>query len=216
TDQFDYLSRLYEDEDWKWRAKLLVLNDEEKMDLYAPEFVEQMRCFSSRRRLQHDFSNLTATDPLNRVLEAEFSTIFPDQVLAFVDRLSMAHSLEVRTAYLDTDFVTFIAGLPGNLKIKNGETKYLLKKAALKYFPEEMVYRRKEGFLMPVTEWLSVNLESYVRETLSDKRLQRHGIFDTTQVHSLIDRLYAGNNDYRQVNKVFALLVFQEWYDLYM
>ena len=214
-DQVDYLSRLHEDEDWKWRAKLFVLSDDEKMALYTPEIAEQMRCFSSRGQLQHDFSNLTATDPLNRVLEAEFRTIFPDQVLAFVDRLSMAHSLEVRTAYLDTDFVNFIAGLRGNLKIKNGATKYLLKQAARRYFPAEMVNRRKEGFLMPVTEWLSGDLEGYVRETLSEDRLRRHGIFDSTHVRKLIDDLYTGNKDYRHVNKVFALLVFQEWYDLY-
>ena len=207
---------MYEDEDWKWRAKLFVLSDDEKMDLYATGIAEEMSRFSSRRRLQHDFSSLTATDPLNRVLEAEFRTIFPDQVLAFVDRLSMAHSLEVRTAYLDTDFVTFIAGLRGDLKIKNGETKYLLKQAARKYFPDEMVDRKKEGFLMPVTEWLSGELEGYVRETLSDERLKRHGIFDSKQVRKLVDDLYAGNNDYRFVNKVFALVVFQEWYDLYL
>ena len=212
TEQFDYLSSMYEDEDWKWRAKLFVLSDDEKMNLYAPGIAEQMRCFSSRRQLQQYFSNLTATDPLNRVLEAEFRTIFPDQVLAFVDRLSMAHSLEVRTAYLDTDFVTFIAGLSGNLKIKNGETKYLLKQAARKYFPDEMVDRKKEGFLMPVTEWLSGDLKTYVRDTLSDERLKRHGIFNPTEVRKLIE---PDNKDYRHLNKVFALLVFQEWYDLY-
>jgi len=216
TEQFDYLSSMYEDEDWKWRAKLFVLNDDEKMDLYATGIAEQMSCFSSRRQLQEYFSNLTAKDPLNRVLEAEFRTIFPDQVLAFVDRLSMAHSLEVRTAYLDTDFVTFIAGLRGDLKIRNGETKYLLKQAARKYFPDEMVERKKEGFLMPVTEWLSGDLESYVRDTLSDERLKRHGIFNSGHVRKLIDELYSGKKDYRHVNKVFALLVFQEWFDLYM
>lgn len=209
------LAQSGEEEDWEWRAKLVVLNDDEKMDLYAPEFVEQMSCFSSRRQMQQYFANLTATDPLNRVLEAEFRTIFPDQVLAFVDRLSMAHSLEVRTAYLDTDFVNFITSLRGDLKIKNGETKYLLKQAARKYFPDEMVDRKKEGFLMPVTEWLSGDLETYVRDTLSDDRLKRHGIFNPTHVHKLIDDLYSGNKDYRHVNKVFALLVFQEWYDLY-
>jgi asparagine synthase (glutamine-hydrolysing) len=215
-DQADYLAQLHEDEDWKWRAKLFVLSDEEKLDLYTPELAEKMRCYCSRERLRRDFADLTATDPLNRVLEAEFRTIFPDQVLAFVDRLSMAHSLEVRTAYLDTDLVTFVAGLAGNLKIRNGETKYLLKKAALKYFPEEMVYRKKEGFLMPVTEWLSGDLEGYVRETLSEERLRRHGIFNPRKVRELVDGLYCKKSDYRQVNKVFALVVFQEWYDLYM
>jgi asparagine synthase (glutamine-hydrolysing) len=202
-----------EEEDWEWRAKLVVLSDDEKMDLYAPEFAEQMSGFSSRKQMQEYFANLTAADPLNRVLEAEFRTIFPDQVLAFVDRLSMAHSLEVRTAYLDTDFVNFITSLHGNLKIKNGETKYLLKQAARKYFPDEMVDRKKEGFLMPVTEWLSGDLEGYVRETLSEDRLRRHGIFNSKHVQKLID---AGNKDYRHVNKVFALLVFQEWFDLYL
>ena len=216
ADQSDYLAQLHEAQDWNWRAKLFVLSDAEKTGLYSPDVVQRLRHFSSSERLRHDFAALTATDPLNRILEGEFRTIFPDQVLAFVDRLSMAHSLEVRTAYLDTDFVTFVAGLNGNLKIKNGETKYLLKQAALKYFPEEMVYRKKEGFLMPVTEWLSGDLEGYVRETLSEERLGRHGIFDAAKVHELVDDLYRTQSDYRQVNKVFALVVFQEWYDLYM
>lgn len=214
--QTEFLARLADDEDWKWRAKLFVYGDAEKAALFAPDVAERMRRFSSRDRLRRDFSELTATDPLNRILEAEFRTIFPDQVLAFVDRLSMAHSLEVRTAYLDTDFVNFIASLPGSLKINNGETKYLLKKAALKYFPREMVFRGKEGFLMPVTQWFLNDLEPYVRETLSEERLRRHGIFEIARVRELVDELYTGANDYMQGNKIFSLIVFQEWYDLYM
>jgi asparagine synthase (glutamine-hydrolysing) len=214
--QPEFLASLAEDEDWKWRAKLFVYNEEEKASLYSADISERMRAYSSRELLRRDFSTLTARDPLNRILEGEFRTIFPDQVLAFVDRLSMAHSLEVRTAYLDTEFVTFIAGLPGRLKIKDGETKYLLKKAALKYFPEEMAFRKKEGFIMPITEWLLGDLEDYVRETLSAERLRRHGLFNERRVQELVDGVYAANADYRHVNKLFSLIVFQEWYELYM
>lgn len=214
--QPEFLARLYEEEDWRWRSKLFVYSDEEKASLYAPDVAEAMQAYSSRERLRRDFSQLTATDPLNRILEGEWHTIFPDQVLAFVDRLSMAHSLEVRTAYLDTDFVTFITGLPGRFKIRDGETKYLLKKAALKYFPEEMVFRKKEGFLMPVTEWLLNDLEDYVRETLSAERLSRHGLFNQSRVSEMVDRLYRQESDYTHVNRVFALIVFQEWFDMYM
>jgi asparagine synthase (glutamine-hydrolysing) len=174
------------------------------------------KTFSSRERVRQDFSGLSARDPLNRILEAEFRTIFPDQVLAFVDRLSMAHSLEVRTAYLDTDFVSFVAGLPGRLKIKDGETKYLLKKLALQYFPSEMVYRKKEGFLMPITQWLLRDLETYVRDTLSPQRLSKHGLFRSEYVQGLVDGLYQNHSDHHAVNKVYSLLVFQEWYELYM
>jgi asparagine synthase (glutamine-hydrolysing) len=193
-----------------------VLSDAEKEAIYTPEVASQMSQFSTRERLRKDFSDLSARDPLNRILEAEFRTIFPDQVLAFVDRLSMAHSLEVRTAYLDTEFVSFVAGLPGSLKIKDGETKHLLKKLALKYFPSEMVYRKKEGFLMPITQWLLRDLEAYVRDTLSPQRLSKHGLFRSEYVQGLVDGLYCNQSDHRAVNKVYSLLVFQEWYDLYM
>lgn len=214
--QIDLLARLSEPHDWAWRYKLLVFSDAEKALLYAPDISSQTLGVSTFDRLRRDFSGLSARDPLNRVLEAEFRTIFPDQVLAFVDRLSMAHSLEVRTAYLDTDFVSFVAGLPGSLKIKNGETKYLLKKLSLKYFPPEMVYRKKEGFLMPITQWLLRDLEGYVRDTLSPQRMGKHGLFQAGYVQGLVDGLYRNKSDYQAVNRVYSLLVFQEWYDLYM
>jgi asparagine synthase (glutamine-hydrolysing) len=214
--QPEFLARMFEPEDWHWRSKLFVYGDEEKATLYAPDVAQRMQVYSSRERLRKDFSQLTATDPLNRILEGEWHTIFPDQVLAFVDRLSMAHSLEVRTAYLDTDFVTFITGLPGRYKIRDGETKYLLKKAALKYFPDEMVFRKKEGFIMPITEWMLGDLEDYVRETLSEGRLSHHGLFNPSRVQEMVDGLYSTGGDYTEVNKVFSLVVFQEWYDLYM
>ena len=214
--QVDFLARMADPEDWGWRYKLLVYSDEEKDSLYTEEVASHMRSCSTRDRLRRDFSELSARDPLNRILESEFRTIFPDQVLAFVDRLSMAHSLEVRTAFLDTDFIEFVAGLPGSLKIKDGETKYLLKKLGLRYFPHEMVYRKKEGFLMPITQWLLRDLESYVRETLSPERLAKHGLFRTAYVQGLVDALYRAQPDHLAVNKVYSLVVFQEWYDLYM
>jgi asparagine synthase (glutamine-hydrolysing) len=202
--------------DWSWRAKLLVYSEDEKRSLYHADLASTLGSASTARCLKQTFDSLTATDPLNRVLEAEFRTIFPDQVLTYVDRLSMAHSLEVRTAYLDTDVVTFVAKLPGRLKIKLGDTKFLLKRAARKYFPADMIDRPKEGFLMPVTQWMLGDLQSYVRETLSTERLQRHGYFRPERVCALVDRLYQPGADYTDVNRVLALVVFQEWYDLYM
>jgi asparagine synthase (glutamine-hydrolysing) len=202
--------------DWAWRSKLLVFTEDEKRALYAPDVDRAVDAASTPELLRETFDALTTRDPLNRVLEAEFRTIFADQVLTYVDRLSMAHSLETRTAYLDTDVVQFVAGLPGRLKIRNGETKYLLKKAALRYFPAEMVFRPKEGFLMPVTEWILSDLQPYVRETLCASRLSAHRLFRESAVDALVDAVYRPGADYRDVNKVLALLVFQEWYELYM
>ena len=214
--QPDFLARLAPMADWEWRHELMVFTDEEKSRLWAPDVSAAMGGFSTREHLRQLFARLSATDPVNRILEAEFRTIFPDQVMTFVDRLSMAHSLEVRTAFLDTEVVQFVAGLPGPLKMRGGESKYLLKQAALRYFPEEMVFRPKEGFVMPVTDWLLHGLEDYVRGTLSPSRMAKHALFDSDRVQALVDELYRGQHDYRFVNKVLSLVVFQEWHDLYM
>ena len=204
------------DPDWAWRADLLVMSDEEKCALYAPDVRAELKGVSTRDHIRAAFESLSARDPLNRVLEAEFHGIFPDQVLTFVDRLSMAHSLEVRSAFLDTEVVEYVASLPGSLKIHNGETKYILKQAAARYFPDEMIRRPKEGFLMPVTEWVLGDLQPWVRATLSPERLAVHGIFDPARVGALIDRVYEPGADYTAVNRVLALVIFQEWYEMYL
>ena len=202
--------------DWEWRARLLVLSDEEKARVYTPDVANALAARRTSDHLRCAFEQLTARDPLNRVLEAEWRGIFPDQVLTFVDRLSMAHSLEVRSAFLDTEVVEYVASLPGSLKIRGGETKYLLKRAASRYFPDEMIRRPKEGFLMPVTSWMLGDLQPWVRDTLSPDRLRLHGLFDPAGVGALVDRLYQPGADYSMVNKVLALVVFQEWYELYL
>lgn len=216
-DRADYLRALAAgtQTDAEWRAKLLVYSEPVKHELYHPDVAAQVSARTDML-LRDTFALVRSRDPLNRILEAEFRTILPDQILTYVDRLSMAHSLEVRSAYLDTDVVTFIGKLPGHLKIRRGDTKYLLKQAARRYFPAEMVDRPKEGFLMPVTEWVFGDLRPYVTETLSPDRLAAHGLFRADRVRALIDRLDAPGANYMDVNRVMALVVFQEWYDLYM
>jgi asparagine synthase (glutamine-hydrolysing) len=201
--------------DWLWRSKLLVLSDEEKSALYSPESRAQAP-FSTADHLRNAFADVSGGDLLNRVLEAEWRGIFPDQVLTFVDRLSMAHSLEVRSAFLDTDVVEFVASLPASMKIGGGLTKRLLKLAALRRFPAEMVHRPKEGFLMPITEWLRGDLRPWVRDTLHPTRLARHGIFLPAAVQALVELLDDPGCDYRTVNKVLVLATFQYWYEMYL
>ena len=202
--------------DWAWRSRLLVFDDEEKFSLYSGDTRAALADVSTGEHVRQVFEDLTARDPLNRMLEAEFRGIFPDQVLTFVDRLSMAHSLEVRSAFLDTDVVEYVASLPGSMKIRNGETKYALKRAAARYFPGEMIHRPKEGFLMPVTRWVLGELQPWVRRTLSPERLAVHGLFDAVRVGALVESLYQPGADYRAVNRVLALVIFQEWHEMYL
>ena len=102
------------------------------------------------------------------------------------------------------------------MKIRDGETKYALKQVARKYFPAAMVDRPKEGFLMPVTQWFQRDLETYVRSTLAPERLSLHRLFRQDRVDALVNRLYRPGSDYHDVNRVMSLVIFQEWYELYL
>jgi asparagine synthase (glutamine-hydrolysing) len=198
----------------RWRARLAVFSETEKRDLYTPGFASAVGAASSDAHLAGYFARGTAQDPLNRVLEAEFRGIFPDQVLAFVDRLSMAHSLETRTAYLDREFVELVASLPGRLKIWQGENKYVLKRAALPYLPATLIRRPKEGFVMPVNQWLMRGLGDFTGRALHPSRVREAGIVRPEASAALVERFQEGDGSL--ANRVLSLIALHVWWDDYL
>lgn len=210
----EFLTRTAEPEDWKWKHKLAVFTDEDKLSLYSTEAKSLFADFSTLEHLRNTMSDLTAGDPTNRILETEFLTQLPDQVLAFTDRLSMAHSLEIRTAFLDTQVMEFAARIPERFKIRDQDVKVILKTAARPYLPQSAIDRPKEGFVLPVNQWLQGWLFDYAKQALSPRELKTHNLFSATQVSSLLDRFQAGDSGL--ANKILNLLCFQVWYDIYM
>jgi asparagine synthase (glutamine-hydrolysing) len=107
-------------------------------------------------------------DPLHRVLAMDFATWLPDDILVKVDRLSMAHGLEVRVPLLDTDFVSWAAGLPGAARLEHGRGKVLLRAALQRRVPAAVLQRRKQGFHLPVAEWLRRELRPRLDAVLAE------------------------------------------------
>ncbi|HIB66382.1 MAG TPA: asparagine synthase (glutamine-hydrolyzing) [Phycisphaerales bacterium] len=210
----EFLGRIAEPQDWVWKHKLAVFTDADKQSLYSSEAAGNFSKFSTQAHLKSIMSDLTAGDPTNRILETEFLTQLPDQVLAFTDRLSMAHSLEIRTAFLDTQVMEFVARIPERFKIRDRDVKVALKTAARPYLPASAIDRPKEGFVLPVNQWLQGWLFSYAKEALSPSELKRHDLFSAKEVTSLLNRFEGG--DAGLANKILSLLSFQIWYDIYM
>lgn len=210
----EFLGRIAEPEDWKWKHKLAVFTDDDKRSLYSSDALAKFAGFSTQEHLRTIMSDLTAGDPTNRILETEFLTQLPDQVLAFTDRLSMAHSLEIRTAFLDTQVMEFAARIPERFKIRDQDVKVVLKTAARPYLPASAIDRPKEGFVLPVNQWLQGWLFDYARQALAPSELKHHGLFSANEVSSLLGRFQAG--DASLANKILSLLCFQVWYDIYM
>jgi len=126
----------------------------------------------------------------------------------------MAHSVEVRPPFLDHRLVQFVAGLPGNVKIKAGRVKHILKEAVRDLLPAEVLARPKEGFIMPVNEWLIGSLKGYVQATLAPARLARHGLFRANAIQGMLGAHYGGVAN--RGNQIWNLLMLQLWWEEYV
>jgi asparagine synthase (glutamine-hydrolysing) len=144
----------------------------------------------------------------------DLRTYLVDDLLTLTDRVSMAHSLEVRVPFLDHEVVEFFWGIPSHLKLKRLTTKYLLKKAAERFLPKAVIYRRKRGFSIPLTVWFRGALRDYLEDTLGQASLRHIGFFNSQYIQTLLDehRNAKANHD----EKLFALLSFVTWYRMYM
>jgi asparagine synthase (glutamine-hydrolysing) len=143
----------------------------------------------------------------------EWNTQLPDQVLAFVDFLSMAHSVEIRSPFLDYRVVEFVATIPGSMKIRNGNVKDILKKTVEPLLPEGITKRPKEGFVLPIFDWMVERFKDYSMEILSEKRLRKHNLLNTDRVRDILQSYYSGNRN--NAGKVWNLMMFQVWWDTY-
>ncbi|MBI4690943.1 MAG: asparagine synthase (glutamine-hydrolyzing) [Nitrospirae bacterium] len=197
----------------KWRYYLYLFDDKEKGSLLSDHFRSRLNNISSFSLVRRNFDELTSKDPLNRILEMEWNTIFPDQVLAFVDFLSMAHSIEIRSPFLDYRLVEFAATIPGNMKIKNGNVKDILKQSVVRLLPEGIVKRPKEGFVLPIFDWMVEKLRDYSMDILSEKRLGRHNFFNMDIIKNILQDYYSGNRS--NAGKVWNLMMFQIWWERY-
>jgi asparagine synthase (glutamine-hydrolysing) len=153
-------------------------------------------------------------DLLNRQLYADLSVYLADDILVKVDRMAMATSLETRAPFLDADVMELAFSMPGHLKIRDGQRKWVLKQAMKDALPDRILHRRKEGFSIPMKNWLRRELQPLMRELLSADRVRRRGLFDAREVTRLVDSHVAGRENH--AHTLFPLMVFERWAEAHL
>jgi asparagine synthase (glutamine-hydrolysing) len=141
-------------------------------------------------------------------------TYLPDDILAKVDRMSMAVSLESRVPFLDKEMVELAFQVPDSLKIRGGETKWLLKRIAERHVPRSAVYRPKEGFSVPLKHWISGAYRGLMNDLLAESRIRQEGLFRWEQVARLRDEHLSGRRNHS--HQLWALMMFQAWQDRWL
>lgn len=150
-------------------------------------------------------------DLLNRILYVDSKIQLVDDMLTKVDRMSMAHSLEVRVPLLDLRLIDFMAQLPGSYKLRRMTLKYLLKKVAARVIPREIIDRPKAGFTIPVATWLAGDLRPMVDDYLSEGKLRQQGLLKPEAVRAMIQQHNNGQHDFSR--SIWTLLLFSVWFD---
>ena len=209
--RLEYLDQLLAINDEASRRMALHLwDDAAKAKLITNRFRTLANCVATRDLVAEVMSTAGTQDPLNRALYYDFETMLPDQVLPFVDRLSMAHSVEVRPPFLDHRLVEFAATIPGHMKIRAGREKHILKEAVRGLIPDEILNRKKEGFVLPVDQWLLAELKPWVEDMLSPAKIAKHGLLNAEAVRKLLELHFS-----REANhgpRIWTLLMLQLWW----
>lgn len=166
------------------------------------------------RALSSEIRKVGHMDPINRVLFAETVTLLPGNNLVKPDRMAMANSLEVRSPFLDYRMAEFAFTVPGEMKLKGGETKWVMKKAVEPLLGSALTWRKKQMFTVPVGEWFRQALAGSCRDMLLNGRLEARGIVDTRVIKAMIDAHVVGTANYtRQLRALYSL---ELWYRLFV
>ncbi len=191
-----------------WRV---VLGEERKARLLHPDLLAGLA--DSYATHESHYRTGAAFDPLTRFQYTDTNVYLPDDVLAKVDRASMAHSLEVRVPLLATPVVEYAFSLPGRVKMPGHRPKQLLRDAMTGVLPSEIVRARKKGFNAPLAHWMRTSLRPLVDAYLNPATVRRQGYLREQEVTRLVRRHLSGQADHSR--ELWAVLVLTMWAEKY-
>lgn len=158
-----------------------------------------------------DFAALSEhTDDLGAFQFVELRSTLPDELLMYADKLSMAHSLEVRVPYLDRELVEYVERLPAQFKVRRGTRKWIHRQISERFLPAEVINRKKRGFAVNVVDdWFRDSVGSQLQDRILDPQSLMYSYLSPQKVKSLLDDHQSGRQDNHKV--LFSLIVLEQW-----
>ncbi|HEX6996417.1 MAG TPA: XrtA/PEP-CTERM system amidotransferase [Gammaproteobacteria bacterium] len=167
--------------------------------LYSESFLSDLQGYRASEVFRRYLRDKEFPDSLRMAQYLDFKTYLPCDILTKVDRASMAHSLEVRVPLLDHELVSWVAGLATRTKLRGGDGKHVFKQALHPVLPDDVLYRRKMGFAVPIDLWFRGPLRQRVAETVTGPRLKECGLFKPEQLDRLVSEHQSGRRNHKPI-----------------
>jgi asparagine synthase (glutamine-hydrolysing) len=210
----NFLRRVARDARGRYLDDIGFFQRDEKQALLTADLRRQIGDADAEERLARHFARFQALPWHGQMMHFDFETYLPEDILAKVDRMSMAHSIESRVPLLDNEVVDYAARLPVSVKIRNGRRKHILKEAAKGLVPSPILDRRKQGFGAPVGAWFRGGVRDLFADVLLSPRARQRGYFEPRFVERLVREHAAGRRDHAA--RLWALVVFELWHRQYL
>jgi asparagine synthase (glutamine-hydrolysing) len=175
----------------------------------APELLARAGPAKPDEDFRRLYANWGSDDPIERAMALDIQTYLPDDLLVLGDRMSMAHSLEVRVPFCDHVLVQFAMGLPARERFRGWRLKSFLKRALRTCLPSEILDRPKQGFMVPLARWFKQELRPMVRDLLSEQTVSRRGYVRYPYVRWLLEEHESGRRNFK--DQIYALLALEMW-----
>ncbi|MDD5556034.1 MAG: asparagine synthase (glutamine-hydrolyzing) [bacterium] len=188
---------------------MVFLSARERQELFTADLLAAAGGREPYAPIRRHLAEAPGAGELDRQLYADLKTYLTDNCLVKVDRMSMACSLEVRVPLLDHAVIEFMATVPPGMKLKGLGRKYILRRALSGVLPAEILRRGKEGFSIPMKNWLRGELRPMMCDLLSDAALRRRGYFRPAAVARLVREHLEGRANHS--HRLWALMLFERW-----
>ena len=190
-----------------------MMTDEAWEQLAKPQIKDQLNGYHPSQYTLDMYNKADGPDHLSKILYTDIKTYMTGDILVKVDRMSMAHSLEVRAPILDYQVTEFAATLPSSQKYRDGEKKYLLKEVFKPFIPESLLYRKKMGFSTPLDEWFRSELKEFSEKRIQNKKSGLHSIFNGNAIERVWNEHQSKQRNHGII--LWSMLMYQLWHERY-
>jgi len=190
------------------------LTNKMREKLYSADFKQSLNGEGVHNLIESYYHKVSQKSAIDKMLYLDTKTWLPEDLLIKADKMTMAASIELRVPFLDHKLVEFATSLPSGMKVTVNQSKYIFKKYAEKLLPKSIVYRKKQGFPVPVKQWLRGELNTSVKEILLESRTRERGIFNHEYVQKMFHIHSSAAEDFSK--NLWNLLVLEMWMRLFM